>query len=68
MTRSDKPATSPARSLRTLAMVNTGMWLIAMIAMVFVIQKAPAAKGMMVILMSGMGMSITLLSQVGKAR
>ena len=56
------------RSLYTLAMVNTGIWAIAIIALVFVIQRAPSAKGLFVILVSGVGVSVSLLSVVGKAR
>ena len=50
------------RSAYTLAFVNTAIWAIAMIALIFVIQRAPSAKGMFVILAGGSGTSIALLS------
>ena len=57
-----------SRSLHTLAMVNTAIWAISIIALVFVIQRAPSAKGLFVILAGGTGVSISLLSVLGKAR
>ena len=61
-------ATDRSRSLYTLAMVNTAIWAISIIALVFVIQRAPSAKGLFVILAGGTGVSISLLSVLGKAR
>ena len=57
-----------SRSLRTLAMVNTSIWALSIIALVFVIQRAPSARGLFVILAGGTGVSISLLSALGKAR
>ena len=56
------------RGLYTLAMVNTGIWAISVIALVFVIQRAPSAKGLFVILAGGVAVSVSLLSALGKAR
>ncbi len=56
------------RGLYTLAMVNTGIWAISIIALVFVIQRAPSAKGLFVILAGGVAVSVALLSALGKAR
>ena len=56
------------RSLYTLAMVNTGIWTISMIALVFVIQRSPSAKGLFVILICGLGVSVNLLTTIRKAR
>jgi hypothetical protein len=56
------------RTQYTLGLVNVAMWLVALIALVFVIQRAPSARGLFVIIVSGMGASITLLSVLGKAR
>ena len=56
------------RGLYTLGMVNVGMWAIAIIALVFVIQRAPIAKGLFVILAGGVAVSVALLTALGKAR
>ena len=56
------------RSLYALAMVNTIIWAIAIVALVFVIQRAPSAKGLFVILAGGTGVSISMLSVLGKGR
>ena len=56
------------RGLYTLGMVNVGIWAIAIIALVFVIQRAPSAKGLFVILAGGVAVSVALLSALGKAR
>ena len=56
------------RGLYTLAMVNAGIWAISIIALVFVIQRAPSAKGLFVILAGGVAVSVSLLAALGKAR
>lgn len=56
------------RGLYTLAMVNAGVWAVAMIALVFVIQRAPSAKGLFVILAAGVGVSVSLVSAIGRSR
>ena len=56
------------RGLYTLAMVNAGIWAISIIALVFVIQRAPSAKGFFVILAGGIAVSVSLLAALGKAR
>ena len=53
-----------ARGLYTLAMVNTGIWALAIAALVFVIQRAPSAKGLYVILAGGTAVSIALVSRL----
>ena len=60
--------TDRVRSLYTLAMVNSGIWAISIIGLVFVIQRAPSAKGLFVILVCGVGVSVRLLTALGKAR
>ena len=54
------------RSLRTLAVVNTAIWAISIISLVFVIQRAPSARGLFVVLAGGTGVSISLLTQLMK--
>lgn len=56
------------RKLYTLAMVNSGIWALAMIALVFVIQRAPSAKGLYVILAGGTAVSVALVTAIRKAR
>ena len=56
------------RGLYTLGMVNVGIWAIAIIALVFVIQRAPSAKGLFVIMAGGVAVSVALVSALGKAR
>ncbi len=43
-------------------MVNTGIWALATIALVFVINDYPGAKGMYPILGGGMAVSIALIT------
>ena len=54
--------------LWVLAMVNVGIWAISIIALVFVIQRDPAAKGLFPILAGGSAVGITLLSAALKTR
>ena len=49
-----------------LAMVNVAIWAIAMIAMVFLIQDSPAAKGLFPILGGGVAVGILLLSTISR--
>ena len=54
------------RAASTLAKVNLGIWAIAMIAMVFLIQDAPSAKRLFPILGGGIAVGILLISAVSK--
>ncbi|MBN2565348.1 MAG: hypothetical protein JXB46_06525 [Candidatus Eisenbacteria bacterium] len=56
------------RSMYTLAMVNTAIWALAMIALVFVIQRAPSARGLFVIMAGGTGVSVSLVCMIGRSR
>ena len=67
-TAKEDQAAKRTRALYTLAMVNTGIWALAMIGLVFVIQRSPGARGLYVILAGGTAVSIALLSVTGKAR
>ena len=55
------------RSQKVLAMVNVGIWAISLIALVFVMQHSPAAKGMFPILGGGIAVGICLLSVSSKS-
>ena len=57
-----------ARSLSVLAMVNVGIWALSMIALVFMVQRCPAAKGMFPILAGGSGVAIGLVSLIWRDR
>jgi len=56
------------RGLWVLAMVNVGIWAVAMIALVFVMQRSPAVKGLFPILASGSAVGIALISAAAKLR
>lgn len=56
------------RSLWILAMVNTGIWAISIIALVFVMQHSPGVKRLFPILAGGAAVAIALLSALLKSR
>ena len=60
--------TKRLRSLWILAMVNSGIWAISLIALVFVIQHSPGAKSLYPILSGGTAVSIVLTSVLFKNR
>ena len=54
------------KSTYILAMVNVGIWAIAMIAMVFLMQDAPSAKGLFPILGGGAAVGILLIARISR--
>ena len=56
------------RNLKTLAMVNSGIWAISIIALVFVIQDYSGAKGLFPILATGTAVSTAIFSVLHKLR
>jgi hypothetical protein len=58
----------PSGGARTLAMVNVGIWAISIIALVFVIQRYPGAKGLFPILAGGIAVGVALISTLSKPR
>ena len=50
------------RALRSLVAVNLMIWMISIIALVFVIQDYPGAKGLAPILLGGCGTGVAILS------
>ncbi len=56
------------RSLWILAMVNSGIWALSIIALVFVMQHSPRAKGLFPILAGGTAVATALLSALLKFR
>ena len=55
-----------AKSLYTVAMVNVGIWAIAMIAFVILLQSKGNLKGMFVILAGGIAVGIQIIALVSK--
>lgn len=60
--------TKKIEGLRKLAMVNSGIWAISIIALIFVIQESPEVKGLFTILAGGTAVSTILLSALNKYR
>lgn len=58
----------PHRILNHLALANACIWVIAMIAMIIVIQDAPAAKKLAPILMAGTGVGVAVLSTISRTK
>ncbi len=56
------------RSLKILAMVNSGIWAISIIALIFIIQDYPGAKGLFPILAGGTAVSTAIISVLPKLR
>ena len=56
------------KGLYTVAMVNVGIWTIAMIALVILLQKGGNLKGMFVILAAGSGVGIQIISLLSKLK
>lgn len=54
------------KALHTLAMVNSGIWAIALIALTILLEKGGNLKGMFVILAGGIAVAIQLISQISK--
>lgn len=55
-------------NLYWLAMANAAIWAIAMVALVFVIDDYPGAKGMYPILGGGTAVAIALISTINRSR
>lgn len=60
--------TDRRRAMSILAMVNVAVWAIAMIALVFVIDDYPGARGMYPILAGGTAVGISLIATIGRSR
>ena len=54
------------KGLYTVAMVNVGIWVIAMIALVILVQKGGNVKGMFVVFAGGVGVGIQIITAVSK--
>jgi hypothetical protein len=56
------------KGLYTAAMVNAGIWAIALIVLAVLIQKGGNLKGMFVILAGGVGVGIQIIASISKLR
>ena len=56
------------KGLYTVAMANVGIWAIAMIALAMLLQTGGNLKGMFVILVSGAGAGIQIISRLSKLK
>jgi hypothetical protein len=56
------------RNLYTLALANITIWVIALIAMILLLQQAQSVKGLAPILMGGVGVGAALVAAVSKVR
>ena len=56
------------KGLYALAMANLGIWVIAMIALIILLEKGGNVKGMFVIFISGSGIGIQIISRLSKLK
>lgn len=56
------------KGLYTIAMVNVGIWTLAIVALIFLLQKGGNLRGLFVILAGGVGISIQLTTLISKLR
>ncbi|HSR88104.1 MAG TPA: hypothetical protein VLL07_04050, partial [Pontiella sp.] len=54
------------KALHTLAMVNAGIWAMALVALTILLQKGGNLKGMFVILAGGTAVAIQLISLISR--
>lgn len=58
----------PQQLLNTLALVNASIWVISMIALIILMQDAPAVKKLAPILMAGTGAGVAVLSAISRMK
>ena len=56
----------PLRFLNMLALVNVGLWMTSIIAMIILIQDALAVKKLAPILMAGTGAGVAVISAISR--
>ena len=56
------------KGLYTVAMVNVGIWAIALIALVILLQNGGNLKGMFVILAGGTAVGVQIIASVSKLK
>ena len=55
-------AVAQSKALRGLAVANLVVWMVAIVAMIFLIQDYPGVKGLAPILLGGSGTGVAILS------
>ncbi len=68
MTDNSSKGEDSKKSVYTLAMVNVGIWAIAMVSLVFIMQDSPSVKRLFPILASGVAVGVALISVILKAK
>ncbi|GEM_PF-1705193 len=56
------------KALYTLALVNVGIYAIGLITLIFIVQKGGNAKGMYVILASGIAVGVQIIAMISKLK
>ena len=56
----------PVRSLRMAAFANVVLWALSIVALLFVVERSPSAKGLFVVLAGGTAVGTALLALVRK--
>lgn len=56
------------KTLHTLALANTGIWVIAVIALIVYLETGGNIKGMFVILAGGIAVAIQIIASIAKLR
>jgi hypothetical protein len=64
----NKDLAARLKGLYTAAMVNAGIWAVALIALAVLLQKGGNWKGMYVILAAGTGVGIQIIASIAKLR
>lgn len=64
--QTDQTLGTAKRALYKLAMINTGIWAIAMIALVFLLEGNGNTRGLYPILAGGMAVGISLIASIAK--
>ena len=65
---SDQETSKQKKGLRTLAMVNVGIWAVALIALVILLQRGGNLRGMYVILAGGTVVGIQIIAAISKLK
>lgn len=62
----DNSRNSLPRTLSIVVFTNTILWVLSVIALIFIIQSSPSAKGLFVILAAGLGNALSIISIIRK--
>lgn len=56
------------RRVQILLWVNVGVWTVSLISLAFITRHAPSAKGLLPILIGGVGVAVALISLMFRKR